>query len=164
MEKNGTVELKDIYGIMIYVLSNIYDRQKMRERVDSLLAAKEGVVELKKKHPQRTMAQNRYLHLLLGLFAAETGMTLEDVKQEVFKKICNRDIFCYKKTIGKSGKAMEIEGVRSSAFIDTADMATAITRFRNWSSSEVGIYLPAANEHEALLHAEQVIASYGEYL
>ncbi len=148
----------------IYVLSNEWDRAKLRERVDSLLAAKEGVVELKKKHPQRTLSQNAYLHVALGLFAAETGMQLEEVKQEVFKKLVNRDIFCYKKTIGKGSKAIEVEGVRSSAFIDTADMTTAIQRFRNFASSEVGIYIPNPNEHEALLHAEQVIASYAEYM
>ena len=144
----------------LYVLSNPFDAKKFRERVDALLADKKDVVELTKKHPQRTLAQNAYLHILLGLFAAETGMTIEDVKHEVFKKICNRDIFCYKKTLGKGDKAIEIDGVRSSAFIDTEEMATAITRFRNWSASEAGIYLPAASEHEALLHAEQVMKNY----
>lgn len=148
----------------IYVLSNEFDRDKLDARVKDLLAAKEGVVELKKKHPQRTMAQNRFLHLLLGYFAAEVGLTLEEVKQEVFKKLVNRDIFCYKKTIGKGSKAVEVEGVRSSAFVTTEELSMAITRFRNFSASEVGLYLPSANEHEALLHAEQVIASYGEYL
>jgi len=148
----------------IYVLSNPYDRQKMRERVDSLLAAKEGVVELKKKHPQRTMAQNAYLHVILGLFAAETGMTLDDVKEQVFKKMCNPEIFCNKKNIGKSGKSMEIETLRSTRFLDTAEMSLAIDRFRAFSSSEVGVYLPNPNEQEALLHAQKVIESYVEYM
>lgn len=127
---------------MIYDLSNPYDREKFKRRVNALYQ-RQNVVELNEHKPRRTTPQNSYLHLLLGMFAMETGNTLEFVKQEYFKRLVNPDLFVerrYDKYLG------EIEVLRSSRDLNTGDMTTAIERFRNWSSSEADIYLPAPNE------------------
>lgn len=131
---------------MIYDLSNPYDREKFKRRVNALYQ-RQNVVELSDHKPRRTPPQNSYLHLLLGMFAMETGNTLEFVKQEYFKRLVNPDLFVerrYDKYLG------EIEVLRSSRDLNTGDMTTAIERFRNWAAAEADIYLPAPNEQEFL--------------
>jgi hypothetical protein len=131
---------------MIYDLSNPYDREKFKRRVNALYQ-RQNVVELSEHKPRRTTPQNSYLHLLLGMFAMETGNTLEFVKQEYFKRLVNPDLFVehrHDKYLG------EIDVLRSSRDLDTGEMTTAIERFRNWSASEADIYLPAPNEQEFL--------------
>ena len=131
---------------MIYDLSNPYDREKFKRRVNALYQ-RQNVVELSEHKPRRTPPQNSYLHLLLGMFAMETGNTLEFVKQEYFKRLVNPDLFVerrYDKYLG------EIEVLRSSRDLNTGDMTTAIERFRNWAAAEADIYLPAPNEQEFL--------------
>lgn len=137
---------RKIKNAMIYDLCNPYDREKFKRRVNALYQ-RQNVVELSEHKPRRTTPQNSYLHLLLGMFAMETGNTLEFVKQEYFKRLVNPDLFVehrYDKYLG------EIEVLRSSRDLDTGDMTTAIERFRNWSASEADIYLPAPNEQEFL--------------
>ena len=48
----------------------------------------EGVVELKKIHPKRSINQNSYLHVCISIFAIETGYTLDEMK-EVLKRKCS---------------------------------------------------------------------------
>lgn len=144
---------------MIYNLKSQWDRQKFEEKVKKLIEEK-AAVELKKKHPQRSLSQNRYLHVLLGLFAAEFGYDIDTVKHEYYKKLCNPDIFIQKRVNKRGG---EVEYIRSSTTLDTAEMTLSIERFRNWSAAVAEFYLPAPNEHEALMYAEQMIERYAEY-
>lgn len=131
---------------MIYDLSNPYDREKFKRRVNALYQ-RQNVVELSEHKPRRSTPQNSYLHLLLGMFAMETGNTLEFVKQEYFKRLVNHDLFVERRHDKFAG---EIEALRSSRDLNTEEMTTAIERFRNWSASEADIYLPAPNEQEFL--------------
>jgi hypothetical protein len=101
------------------------------------------------------------LHLILGYFAVETGNTLDWVKQQYFKKLVNGEIFIREQDDKYLGK---IKVLRSSADLDSAEMTTAIDRFRNWSSAEAGVYLPSANEDEMLALMEVEIARYKQYL
>ena len=39
----------------------------------------------------------------------------------------------------------ETKAIRSTASLDTAEMTTAIDRFRNWAAS-VGVYIPSPDE------------------
>ena len=55
---------------MIYDLKNEYQIPKFKEYVNKLFKER-AVVEVKKKLPNRTLAQNSYLHLLLGYFGSE---------------------------------------------------------------------------------------------
>ena len=136
---------------MIYDLTNILDRERFQRRVKALLK-EGGKVELTAHKGRRTLPQNAYLHLILGWFALETGNTLEFVKQEYFKRYINSELFSQTiedKYLGK------VEVLRSSKNLTTAEMTTAIERFRNWSASEAEIYLPSPNE-QAFLDAIEI--------
>ena len=121
--------------------------RKIQKRRVNALYRRQNVVELNEHKPRRTTPQNSYLHLLLGMFAMETGNTLEVVKQEYFKRLVNPDLFVERRHDKYLG---EIEVLRSSRDLDTGDMTTAIERFRNWAAAEADIYLPAPNEQEFL--------------
>lgn len=145
---------------MIFNLKNEYEVPKFKDYVNRLFR-EHAVVEVKKKLPNRTLAQNSYLHLLLGYFASEYGCSLEEVKIDYYKRICNRDLF-ERKTINKKGK--EVTYLRSSAELTTGEMTLSIDRFRNWSASVAGIYLPAANEQQMLIYAQQEIERNNEFI
>ena len=76
---------------MVYDLSSDFQRKAFLARVDNLME-KGAVVELTEK-VFRSPNQNRYLHLLIGVVAIETGNTLEDAKKWYFKETCNSDLF-----------------------------------------------------------------------
>lgn len=145
---------------MLYNLSNPYDLDKFRERV-KILTERKAAVHLTEKRPTRSLAQNAYLHLLLGYFASEFGYTLDEVKVRIFKEQVNAEIFRCKKT---NKRGQEIAALRSSAEITTAELSTAIERFRNYSASEAGLYLPSAEDHQLLIFAQQQIDKNKEHL
>ena len=145
---------------MIFNLNNPYEIDKFKEYVNKLYAQR-AIVEVKKKLPNRSLAQNSYLHLILSWFACETGYSLEEVKLDYFKKTCNRDLFVRKK-INKKGN--EVTYVRSSSDLDTLEMTTAIDRFRNYASAQAGIYLPSPNESQFLTYIEQEIERNKEFI
>ncbi len=144
----------------LYNLKNQYDRQKFKEACNRMVLKRE-YVELKRKTTQRSLAQNSYLHVLLGYFGSEFGLTIEEVKFDIFKKICNIDIFQRERT-NKRGK--RIKYIRSSTELDKDEMITAIERFRNYSSAECGLYLPSPNEGEMLFYAQQQIEANKDYM
>lgn len=145
---------------MIYDLNTEIDRERLTKRITALFSARK-VVEVKVYQPKRTNAQNRYLHAILGEFAMQTGNTLEETKTEYFKKYCNADLFLVRKTLKHIGT---IEVLRSSAELDTAEMTTAIERFRNWSASEAGIYLPSPDEEAYLAAIEAEMQRHRDWL
>lgn len=117
-------------------------------------------MELSERRP-RTPAQNRYLHLLLGWFALEYGDTLEFVKEAYFKRLCNAELFCVRRPDRFLG---EVERLRSTRDVTTAELTTAIERFRAWSSKECGIYLPAPDEADFLRVIEKETARQAIYI
>lgn len=132
---------------MLYNLSTELDRRRFAVYAESLVA--DGAsVELTRKKKIRSIQQNKYFHLLLGFFALEYGDTLSYVKEELFKRLVNPDIFEYVRTNPKTGE--QRTALKSSAELTTAQMTTAIDRFRNYASQQAGIYLPAPNEDEFL--------------
>lgn len=145
---------------MILDLSKDFDKEKFRTYSEHLLK-KACPIELKEIKKQRSLAQNRYLHLLLGYFASEFGYDLESVKYDIFKIMLNKDIFLRERT-NKYGK--NVKYVRSTTTLDTGELSLAIDRFRNWSASEAGFYLPEANEYDALFEAEKQIKLFEKYL
>jgi len=144
----------------LYNLANIYDRQKFKSACN-LLVQKNEYVELKRKKNKRSLAQNSYLHCLLGYFGTEFGLTIEEVKFDIFKKICNLDIF-QRERINKRGQ--KVKYIRSSVELDKGEMTTAIERFRNYSSAECGLYLPSPHEGELLFFAQQQIENNKEFI
>lgn len=145
---------------MILELSKEGDRSKFRSYCDYLLK-RQVVVEVKEKKHQRSLSQNSYLHLCLAYFASEFGYDMETVKYDIFKRRVNPNIFARERT-NKNG--VSITYMRSTRDLDTGEMTTAIERFRNWSASNAGLYIPEPNEYDALLEAEKQIALYEKYL
>lgn len=137
---------------MRYDLENDLDRERFRARVNYLFQARKTVDVLEVRE-RRTLPQNNYLHLILSWYALETGYTLEEAKQDIFKRLICRDIF----VVLKNGR----EVCRSTADLDTLEMTQAIERFRNHSSKDVGVYLPAPNEKDLLQKMEYEINRYG---
>lgn len=146
---------------MWYDLSSPIEKEQFIERVYSL-SKKGSMVELVEKKPKRTIPQNSYLHLLLGLFAMTIGETLEYVKTEYFKRLCNDDIFLTSKWDERSGRYVEI--LRSSRDISTAEMTTAIDRFKRWALVDCSIVLPDASDREWLWSIEKELNNTKKWL
>lgn len=141
---------------MLYNGEKEIDCHRAMERIKHLIKNKK-VFELKEKKPKRTLSQNSYLHLILSWFALETGYTLEEVKQEIFKKIVNPQMF-YEGEVDKG--FVKIQRWRSSKNLDTSEMTLAIDRFRNYSSTEAGIYLPQPDDLTLLNEIRVELSKY----
>lgn len=141
---------------MIYNTSEPLERNQLIEKIKYYIQ-KGKRVELKVKHPRRSIAQNSYLHLILTWFSIETGFTLEEVKQEIFKKHVNPTLF-YEGEFESKASGIKLERWRSTASLDTAETTLAIDRFRNFSSMELGIYLPEPTDLVALQQLENEIS------
>lgn len=111
------------------------------------LSEKNVVVELTEKKGVRSLSQNSYMHTCISYFAALTGNTVDYVKKEYFKILCSPDIFIREKDDKYRG---HIKVLRSTAELDVSEATLAIERFRNWASSEVGIYIASPDEHRMI--------------
>ncbi|MBR3675165.1 MAG: recombination protein NinB [Bacilli bacterium] len=145
---------------MVYNLNQPLDVQNAKTRLE-LLIKRGCIVEIVEKKPKRSLNQNAYLHLLLGYFASQTGNTLEWVKQQYYKKLCNPDIFIGEREDLFLGR---VKYVRSSADLRVDEMKLSIDRFRNWSASEAGIYLPEATSEAELASLAIEVEKYKTYL
>lgn len=137
---------------MVYDLNTGIDRERFKRRVNALYERR-AVVECSEHKPKRSSPQNRYLHVILGEFAMQTGNTMYYVKVEYFKRLCNRELFVRTKYDDLAKKEVEI--LRSSKDLDTGEMTTAIERFRNWAASEAGIELPEPQDQEWIAYIER---------
>lgn len=144
---------------MLYDLRNPLDRERFKRRCNALYS-KQGIVDLTEK-TQRSSNQNRYIHLLIGYLAIETGNSLDYVKEIFYKRAANKELFIREKEDEILGK---VEYLRSSADLSKEEMTLSIDRFRNWSSQTAGIYLPAANEQEFLASIEYEMSKYKQWI
>ena len=145
---------------MIYNLSNPFEIDKFRKDMEEHIA-KQHVLTITRKLPQRSSSQNKYLYVILAYFSAEYGLSVEETKQDIFKRTCNPELFA-RERLNKHGQLVRY--LRSSSELTTGEMTTAIERFRNWSSAEAGVYLPSPNEEQFLLHCEQEIERNKQFL
>jgi hypothetical protein len=53
---------------------------------------------------------------------------------------------------------------KSTAALDSKEMSVAIERFRNYSNTEVGIYIPAPHEEEKLNALQDYINNYNNQI
>lgn len=143
---------------MVYDLSSDFQRKSFLARVDNLME-KGAVVELTEK-AFRSPNQNRYLHLLIGVVAIETGNTLEDAKKWYFKETCNPDLF-HVQHRDKMGNC--IDHIRSTAELTKEEMSTAIDRFKRWGA-ENGIYMPNPDDASLLKAIEIEMGRMKSYL
>lgn len=130
---------------MLYDLKNPLDRERFKRRCNALFK-KQGIVELSER-VKRSNQSNRYLHLLLGYLAMETGNSLDYAKEIFYKRAANSEIFVREKEDELLGK---IEYLRSSAELTQEEFSLSVDRFRDWSSQVAGIYLPSPNEEQFL--------------
>ena len=144
---------------MLYDLRNPLDRERFKRRCNALYQ-KQGIVDLSEK-TQRSPNQNRFLHLLCGYLAMETGNTLDYVKEVFYKRTANKELFLREKEDEILGK---VEYLRSSADLSKEEMTLSIDRFRDWSSQTAGVYLPAANEQEFLASIEYELSKYKQWV
>ena len=86
---------------------------------------------------------------------------MEEAKIDFFKRKCNKELF-EREVVNKHGKT--VPKLRSSKDLDTKEMTQAIERFRNWSASVAGIYLPSPNEEQFLLYCEKMIQENAEWI
>lgn len=144
---------------MIYDLSKPLDREKFKMRVNHLFAQGKQVELIDKTF--RSLRQNAYLHCLLGILALDQGLTIDYVKEYYYKRLVNPDIFIVIKEDRIIGK---VETLRSSKDLTKEEMSKSIDKLRNWASSELGCYLPSADEESLLQQAEMEIQRYRSYL
>ncbi|MES5168029.1 hypothetical protein ABVC73_05800 [Prevotella melaninogenica] len=145
---------------MIYNTSNPLDKANFQLRAKKL-AEKGVIVDLTEKKPRRSLPQNKYLHVILAYFGAQTGNTLEWVKQQYYKKLVNPDLFIREKEDKYLGR---IKVLRSSADLDTSEFSLSVEKFRNWAAQEAGIYLPSADEYIIIQQMEIEIERSKEFL
>lgn len=146
---------------MLYDLNKQIERERFNRRVGSLLEKEDVIVELTEKK-DITRNQKSYLHCILGYFALETGNTIEYVKKQYFKILCNSDIFVTEKQDAILGRS--VKDLRSVSSLDTSETTIAISKFRNWSSETCGIYLPEPNEDRFLREISIEIDKNRQYL
>ena len=143
---------------MTYDLSNDLHRKQFLARSSNLLD-KGAVAELREL-TGRSAGQNRYLHLVIGAVAMETGVTLDFCKQEYYKKLANRGIFVKEVDDFYVGK---VEVLRSSRDLTAEEMSESITRFKKWAA-EQGIYIPEPEDAERLKDIELEMGRMKSYL
>lgn len=143
---------------MQYNLATDLDQERFVNRANALLQ-KGVVVELTEK-TFRSPNQNRYIHLLIGIIAMETGVGLDYAKREYFKKLVNRDLFVIKRADRFAG---EIEDLRSSSDLTIEEMSMAIDRFKRWGH-ENGFYMPSPEDTERLRDIEIEMGRLEMYL
>lgn len=137
---------------MKYDLTNQIEADAAFEYLTKLVG-KEAVAEVKRVSPSRSLAQNNYLHLLLGAFGIHFGYTIAEAKL-VYKDL-NKDIYKYKHPKGRWF-------FRSSADLSVDEMTKSIDRFRE-ASEKQGCLLPTATDQDWLRAIENDIEQHYKY-
>ena len=145
---------------MIYNLSNPYEREKLIAWVERMIEKGE-VIEAKRKDVARTIKQNSYLHLIISYFATQYGCGADEAKIDFYKRRCNRDLF---ERWRRNRRGDPVPCLRSSADLTKEEMTLSIDRFRNWSSSVAGIYLPSPEDGEMMIYMMQEVERNKEFL
>lgn len=143
---------------MLYNLADAADIERLRLKVGTDIKRK-AVVEYARRE-QRTGNQNRYLHLVIGVVAMETGNDLQYTKEQYFKRLANPALFVRRKQDAIAG---EVEYLVSSRDLTTEQMSEAIDRFKRWAA-ENGIYIPDQEDAARLQDIEIQMARMRRYL
>lgn len=125
---------------MMYYLKDEFSRNKCIARFNHLLE-NAVLIELTDA-TKRSTAQNSYLHVVLGAVALFVGESLEYVKQEIYKRVVNPDLYVVERDNPTLG---HIKVLRSSRDLDKEEMSISIDRFRKWAA-EQGIYTPSPED------------------
>lgn len=125
---------------MNYDLTNKENRKRFIARCNSLLKNQRNNVVLIDES-NRTLNQNRYIHVLCRILAQDVGVTEEYAKQVYFKELANQNIFvtCTKDPL--TGEM--VKTTRSTCNLTIEEMRRAISGFIKWAA-ENGYLLPEA--------------------
>lgn len=124
--------------------SNPYDADKARACLERLIE-KGHKIEIKTvQPPKRTSRQNRFMHALFALVSDETGISKEVVKQKLFKRDLNKDIFFIDETV--VGEFV-FSNYRSVASLTKEEAILSINRLIFFMTSELGMYVPDPTEY-----------------
>jgi len=119
---------------MIIDASNDLSKKKAIQYFDSLV--KNGArFQLKKIKEVRSISQNKYFHVCIALFSAETGYTIEEGKTVLKRE--------YGLFYEKNGKNF----LKSTSELDTLEMNDFIEWIRTLSSDTLGVYIPTPEEY-----------------
>lgn len=121
---------------MLLDLSNDFDVSKAHSYLAKLIEKGEKC-ELKKVVKQRTHRQNKFLHVCLGFFCAETGYTIDEAKELFSHQL--PDIMRYTKN--------EISFRKSTADLNSKEMTILIDLIREMANTQLGIYIPTSSEY-----------------
>jgi len=138
---------------MKYNLANKPELDQAWEYLQKL-TGQEAIVNITKVNPKRTLNQNSYLHVLLGIAGLEWGYSMEEIKT-LWKREVSQRIFLYE----KNGKKF----LRSSADLTTKELTDAIEQLRKYAA-EQGLVLPSPDEEEKLRYFSNQIEREGQYL
>ncbi|MBQ0153940.1 MAG: hypothetical protein KBS70_04045 [Bacteroidales bacterium] len=126
---------------MQYNLSNELDRERLMAKLAKDI--ERGVVVDYTAKVMKTVSQNRYLHLLIGVAAMECGTSIEYAKAEYFKRLVNHELFAFDSEDAILGKVTE--KLRSINEIPCEDLSKAIDKFKTWGR-EQGWVMPDAED------------------
>lgn len=143
---------------MKYDGSNPLHVQQARAKPEKLIKERK-VFELTEKKPQGSLNQNKYLHVCLACFGCRIGETMEYVKRNYYKILCDKDTSVREREDKFLGR---IKYLRSSSDLDSAEMSLTIGRFRNFPSAQCGIYIPSPDE-ERLIQLMEIEAGQNKF-
>lgn len=131
---------------MRYDGSNELHARQARAKLEKLIKDKK-IFDLTEKKPQRSIQANKYLHVCLSYFGCQIGETMEYVKRNYYKILCNPGTFIREREDKYLG---HVKYLRSSSELDSSEFALTVDRFRNWSASNAGIYIPSPDEERLI--------------
>ena len=125
---------------MNYDLTTKESRLRFIRRCNALLKNQRTNVVLIDES-NRTLNQNKYIHVLCRILAADIGVTEQYAKQVYFKSLANPQLFV---TVSKDPLTGEmVKTIRSTCDLTIEEMRKAIDGFRRWAA-ENGYTLPEA--------------------
>ena len=137
---------------MKYDLSNHIDRKKAEARFNKLLEQGKPI-ELKELKKARTLAQNRYLHVSISIFAIEFGYNLDEAKTHL-KRNC--DFMRYE----KDGEVF----LKRTRDMNTLELTDFVEWIRTYAGQK-GCYIMSADEYLTnQIEIDREIDRYKEYL
>ena len=118
------------------------------------------LVECKVVRPRRTTPQRKYMEFCFRWFAHETGYTVQDVKQVIFKRQACPHIFAVTRT-GKNGRA--VTTYRSTADLTVDECTGAIDNFIEWAWRTADVRIPRPDDMINIRYCEREIERTERY-
>ena len=122
--------------------SNVSEEGKLQpsvsKRIKNELAAFKGQkveITIEKFKTTRTIQQNRYLHLIIGMMAKELGYDAEELKEIIKFKFLKEEV-----VDENSGEVYPY--IKSTAKLTKDEFSDLVDSIKHWSSDEFGIILP----------------------